>query len=377
MRDDGLDDTGGRRPPHDSAGLGRGARRPRTRWGPAGSGASARRHPWRSAVTVVGAAVVGVVAWAVLWYQGEVDPGAQGASTVVTVDAGSSVSTVIARLVGAHVVGSGTAFRLYLLLHGTPTILPGGYLLYGHEAFANVRAELAKGPDVYAVTLPPGFTVAETATRVGEVPGHHADAFAAVARSGTVRSPYQPAGSTNLDGLLGTGTYVVLPGETDAQLLQQMVGRFDTVAGAVNLGAGAAALGMSPYQVVTAASIVEKEGVYSENLGKVARVIYNRLAKGVPLQMDSTVLYSEGRDGGPVTAGDLTLNTPYNTYLHKGLTPTPICLPSKASLEAALDPPAGDWLYFVLVSKDGTEAFSDTLAGQLANEKLAQSRGLP
>ena len=135
--------------------------------------------------------------------------------------------------------------------------------------------------------------MAETATRVGEVPGHHADAFATVARSGTVRSPYQPAGSTNLDGLLD-GPYVVLPGETDAQLLQQMVGRFDTVAGAVNLGAGAAALGMSPYQVVTAASIVEKEGVYSENLGKVARVIYNRLAKGVPLQMDSTVLYSRG-----------------------------------------------------------------------------------
>jgi len=344
---------------------------------PRGLGAAARRHPWRSALVVLGAAVVGFVAWAVLWYEGQVNPGPQGARTVVTVAQGSSVSTVIGRLVAAHVVGSGTAFRIYLLLHGTPTVLPGGYLLYGHEAFAKVRTELAHGPDVFDVTLPPGFTVAETATRVGEVPGHDATAFAAVAASGTVRSPYQQAGSTNLDGLLAAGTYVVLPGESDPQLLQQMVARFDTLAADVDLSAGAAALGMSPYQVITAASIVEKEGVYAENLGKVARVIYNRLGRGIPLQMDSTVLYSEGRDGGPVTAADLALNTPYNTYLHKGLTPTPICFPSKESLEAALDPPAGDWLYFVLVSRDGTEAFSDTLAGQLANEKLAQSRGLP
>jgi UPF0755 protein len=77
-----------------------------------------------------------------------------------------------------------------------------------------------------------------------------------------------------------------------------------------------------------------------------------------------------------VTAADLALDTPYNTYLHPGLTPTPICFPSKASLQAALAPTPGDWLYFVVVSKDGTEAFSNTFAGQQANERLARSRGL-
>ena len=96
----------------------------------------------------------------------------------------------------------------------------------------------------------------------------------------------------------------------------------------------------------------------------------------MPLQMDSTVLYAEHRDGGPVTSTDLALNTPYNTYLHTGLTPTPICFPSPASLQAALAPTPGNWLYFVLVSADGTEAFSDTFAGQQANEQLAKSRGL-
>jgi UPF0755 protein len=110
---------------------------------------------------------------------------------------------------------------------------------------------------------------------------------------------------------------------------------------------------------------------------KVARVIYNRLAKGMPLQMDSTVLYAIGQDGGPVTSQDLKIESPYNSYLNTGLPPTPICMPSEVALKAAVDPPAGGWLYFVLVQKNGVMAFSDTFAEQLANEKLAKSRGLP
>jgi UPF0755 protein len=170
---------------------------------------------------------------------------------------------------------------------------------------------------------------------------------------------------------------VVVPGETDSQLLTLMIDRFDTEADAVGLTAGSAALGLTPYQVITIASIVEKEGVIAKNLGPVARTILNRLHNDMPLQMDSTVLYAEGRDGGTVTATDLQLQTPYNTYLNKGLTPTPICFPSPAALRAALDPPSGSWLYFVVVEQDGTEAFADTYAQQLANEALAKQRGLP
>jgi UPF0755 protein len=169
---------------------------------------------------------------------------------------------------------------------------------------------------------------------------------------------------------------VVVPGETDSQLLTQMIDRFDNKATALGLAAGSASLGLTPYQVITIASIVEKEGVIAKNLGPVARVILNRLGADMPLQMNSTVLYSEGRDGGPVTSKDLALQTPYNTYLNKGLTPTPICFPSAASLQVALDPPAGSWLYFVVVEPDGTEAFSDTYPQQLANEALAKKRGL-
>ena len=97
---------------------------------------------------------------------------------------------------------------------------------------------------------------------------------------------------------------MVVPGETDTQLLTAMVDRFDRLADDVgSRGRSGRGSGYTPYQVITVASIVEKEGVIAKNLGPVARVIFNRLATDMPLQMDSTVLYAEGRDGGTVTAG--------------------------------------------------------------------------
>jgi UPF0755 protein len=326
-------------------------------------------------VAVAAAVVLAFIVGAVAWYQSEMG-GRGGASVVVTVTPGSSMGAITATLVRQHVVDSSLAFSVYLTLHGTPVVQPGTYLMHRHESFSDTRAILAAGPNVSSVTVLPGFTISEVATQVGQISGHDPAHFLSLANSGTLRSPYEPAGSTNLDGLVGTGTYLVVPGESDATLLGAMIDRFNTLADSVGLTSGAAALGETPYQAITVASIVQKEGVYQKNLGKVARVIYNRLAHGTPLQMDSTVLYSEHRDGGRVTSADLALNTPYNTYLHTGLTPTPICFPSRASLQAALAPTPGSWLYFVVVSKDGTEAFSSTFAGQQANERLAQSRGV-
>jgi UPF0755 protein len=216
------------------------------------------------------------------------------------------------------------------------------------------------------------------AARVDGLPGHVPGSFEKVASSGAVHSVFSPPGSDNLEGMLGTGTYNVLPGESDLTIVQHMVGQFDRDAQAAGLSASSAgALGMTPYQVITVASIVEKEGYIVKNMPDVARVIYNRLSTDTALQMDSTVLYALGQDGGAVTAADLKIQSPYNTYLTKGLTPTPICMPSPDALAAAVHPPPGGWRYFVLVKKDGTLAFSDTFAEQLANEQLAKSRGLP
>lgn len=345
---------------------------------PSGAGPKPASPPWRRRVRVgvlgAGVVVVALLIWGVVWYEQQVHAGPPGAQVVVEVTPGSSVSQVDDDLVRHHVASSSLALRIYWLFHGTPVVGAGGYALRSHDSLAQVRARLASGPDV--LEIPAGFTVSETAARLSQLPGQSGSALEAAVSGRAVVSPYEPAGVANLDGLLGTGDYVVSRDEPATALLGQMVARFDQEAAAAGLDARAAALGVTPYQALTVASIVQKEGVYPQNLAKVARVVYNRLARGMMLQMDSTVLYAEHRDGGRVTSSDLALQSPYNTYLHTGLTPTPICFPSAASLQAALDPAPGNWLYFVLVSRDGTEAFSDTLAGQLANEQLAKSRGL-
>lgn len=362
-------------PPEDSVGPPPGPGRPRR-----------RRHPVRAALLVLAVAAIGVLIAGVVWYEGQVHEGPPGPAVIVDVTGGSSVSAVTATLVRRQVVGSSLAFRVFLLLHGTPTVQAGRYEMRHHQSFGAVRDALAAGPDVFAVPVIAGTTVAELAREVGaDVPRFSGAGFVADVTSGTRRSPWEAPGSDNLDGLLGTGTYIVVPGETVTDLLGQMIDRFDAEATTVGLSAAAAAEGVTPYQAITVASIVQKEAISpgdsatatAGNVGPVARVIYNRLARGTPLQMDSTVLYAEGRDGGPVTPSDETTPTPYNTYLHTGLTPTPICFPSTPALRAALHPPAGDWLYFELTARDGTETFSDTFAGQVAAEQLAHSRGLP
>jgi len=329
-------------------------------------------------VAVIGAVVVLIIVAFGLWYEVESHgSGSAGPREIINVQSGDSVGSVLSKLSADHVISSSLAFRVYDLVHGSPTILPGHYLLHQNQGFSQVHAILDSGPNILAVTVDPGLTLHEVAERVDGLPGHSTGEFAKVAASGVVHSMFSPPGSDNLEGLLGPGNYLVAPGESDTTLLTAMVHQFDAQATKAGLSTGSAsALGLTPYQVITAASIVEKEGYIPKNMPQVARVIYNRLAAATPLQMNATVLYSLGQDGGPVTSADLKLQTPYNTYLNLGLTPTPICSPSAGALSAAVHPPAGAWMFFVVVKKDGTEAFSDTFAEQLANEKLAQQRGV-
>jgi UPF0755 protein len=340
---------------------------------------SARVRRRRRILLGIGGGLLVIVLGFVLWYELEAHAlGAPGSQVVVTVHQGESTDSIVDALSQQHVIGSSLAFQVSEVFHGTPSVLPGSYAMHKNLAFSEVRTLLAAGPNIYPVDVRPGFTFSEVAQQVDSVPGHAAGGFAKAEESGAVHSTIAATDPNNLEGMLGTGTYLVLPDESDTTILTDMVQRFDHDSAAAGLtSASAAALGMTPYQLLIAASIVEKEGYIPVNMPDTARVIYNRLAQGTPLQMDSTVLYALGQDGGPVTSQDLKVQSPYNTYLTTGLTPTPICMPSTDALQAAVHPPPGAWLYFVLVNKNGTMAFSDTYAEQLANEQLAKSRGLP
>ncbi len=340
---------------------------------------SARVRRRRRILAAIGGGLLVLVLAFVLWYELESHAlGPEGPQVVVTVHQGESTNAIIDALNQHGVIGSSLAFQISEVIHGMPTVLPGSYALHQNLAFSEVRVLLAAGPNIYPVNVRPGYTLSEVAQEVDSLPGHTGGGFEKTAASGAVHSVFSPPGSNNLEGMLGTGGYLILPNESDTTILTDMVQRFDHDAQAAGLStASAAALGMTPYQVITVASIVEKEGYIPANMPDTSRVIYNRLAQGIPLQMDSTVLYALGQDGGPVTSQDLKIQSPYNSYLNNGLTPTPICMSSMDALEAAVHPPPGSWLYFVLVKKDGTMAFSDTYAEQLANEQLAKSRGLP
>jgi UPF0755 protein len=323
-------------------------------------------------------AIVVIVLGFVFWFELQSHAlGPAGKAEIVQISAGETVNSVATQLSDQRVIGSTLAFRLYNVVHSSPTLTPGRYLLHQNLTFAQVHTILDGGPNVNSVQVDAGLTLHEVAIRVGQLRGHSASTFEQLALKGSVTSTLSPAGSHNLEGLLGTGTYQVLPGETDTALLRKMVDTFEGQATAAGVSSNsAAALGLTPYQVVTVASVVEKEGYYPKNMPKVARVIYNRLAHQTPLQMDSTILYALGQDGGTVTPQDLKIQNPYNTYLNGGLPPTPICMSSPIALSAAVHPPQGGWLYFVVVDKSGTEAFADTFPEQLVNEQLAHSRGV-
>ena len=315
----------------------------------------------------------------VLWYELESHAlGPPGPQVVVTVHQGESTDSVVNALSQQDVIGSSLAFQVSDVFHGTPTVLPGATPCTRTCPSPRCGTLLAAGPNIYPVDVRPGFTLSEVAQQVDSVPGHTAGGFEKAAASGAVHSAFSPPGSNDLEGMLGTGITSSSPARATRRSCTDMVQRFDHDAQAAGLStASAAALGMTPYQVIIVASIVEKEGYIPVNMPDTARVIYNRLAQGTPLQMDSTVLYALGQDGGPVTSQDLKIQSPYNTYLNNGPDADSHLHAVQDALEAAVHPPAGAWLYFVLVQKNGTMAFSDTYAEQLANEQLAKTRGLP
>lgn len=167
----------------------------------------------------------------------------------------------------------------------------------------------------------------------------------------------------NPEGYLFPATYTVAPGTNARQLLTQMVDKTKQVEADLDLEARAAERGLSVEEVFTIASLLEYEANRSEDYPKVARVIYNRLDADMPLQFDSTVTYITGRTGDVWTTEDERGSTSrYNTYRYTGLPPGPIGSPGEETIEAALAPADGDWLFFVPDYEDDTTRFSVTLA---------------
>jgi peptidoglycan lytic transglycosylase G len=325
----------------------------------------------------------------IVWFALQVFPlGGPGRLVVFTVAPGDSVSAVAGELHAKGVISSSFAFEIDASFFGPRSVQAGSYQIAQNSSFSHVRAVLNAGPNVDVIAVTPGLTVHEisltlASDRDPQFAAHFRDDLARLAAASAYHPdlhppslPGQGASVSPFEGLVGVGRYLLTPGETASRLAARMSRGFSAEAASVGFSAATTRNGLSAYQLLVAASIVEREGYYPQNMPQVARVIYNRLRRGGPLQMDSTVKYAFGVDAGAVTEAMLQTATPYNTYLHVGLTPTPICAVSTTALRAVLHAPPGNWLYFVLIDQKGDEAFASTYQQQLANEKVAASRGL-
>lgn len=182
------------------------------------------------------------------------------------------------------------------------------------------------------------------------------------------------AADGNPEGYLFPATYLVVPKETATELLSQMVAKTLAVEKDLQIEKKAAALGLTAEQVLTVASILEYEGSRAQDYPKIARAIYNRLDIGMALQSDATVAYANNLEGTVWTTQEQRDNpSPYNTYVHTGLPPGPIGSPGEQTIQAALNPAQGDWLYWLVVNlKTGETRFNTTYQGHLKDKAVLE-----
>ena len=284
-------------------------------------------------------------------------------SVVVQVTSGDTPTSLAPKLVQLGVVASSRAFVLAAEHSSNPAgLLPGFYGMHKHMQASLAYALLLNPKDLVqvTVTIPEGLRLSQITTLLGAKSGIPATAYATALKDpASLGLPSYANGKP--EGYLFPATYEVLPHETALGVLKGMVQRFDQEAATVNLSAAASQMHLKPGQVIIMASLVQAEGGRLSDYPKIARVIYNRLAQGIPLQLDSTVLYGLNTYG--IIANDQQLNSssPYNTYRYKGLPPGPIDSPGDAAIQAVLHPAAGNWIYFVTVNpKTGETLFTSS-----------------
>ncbi|MYZ37579.1 MULTISPECIES: endolytic transglycosylase MltG [unclassified Streptomyces] len=182
------------------------------------------------------------------------------------------------------------------------------------------------------------------------------------------------AAKGNPEGYLFPATYPINSSTTPAGLLSYMVRTANQKFTGDQITAGSERNGMTIYQSVTIASIVQAEADTPTDMAKVSRVVHNRLALGMPLQMDSTLNYALNRNTLDTTHADTKIDSPYNTYQRKGLPPTPIGNPGEEAMNAALNPSRGEWLYFVTVAEGDTRFTNNYSEHQKNVEEFNQNR---
>jgi UPF0755 protein len=352
------------------------ARRRRARHG--GRGRARRRLAGYLLVAVL-AFIVGL---GVGYVRGYFAPstGAVGRMVTVVIPPGASLSAIAGKLEAKGVVRHARAFVIRAESDGDAAkFKPGTYRLHENEPYDRLVALLVKGvrPPTIKVAIPEGTTLRQAAALLaGRVAGISAPEYVAVARDEPppFRLPgYKPG--TTLEGMLFPATYEVRPGSNAKAFVEQQLTAFRDNFASVDT-ARARKANLTPYDVVTIASMIDREALVPAERALVAAVIWNRLRARMLLQIDATIQYALGKTKPVLTYDDLKIDSPYNTYKHTGLPPTPISNPGLAALQAAADPASVDYLYYV-ARNDGTgrHYFSVKYAQFLLDKAKAEANG--
>jgi len=284
----------------------------------------------------------------------------------VQVNPGDTAESLGPRLVQAGVVASTSSFVSAVKQSSCPTCLePGFFRLHKHMNSA-LAYKLLLNPTSRiqsVVVIPEGLRLTQILARLKAVKSPIPASAYAKALKDTAALGLPSYAKGNPEGYLFPATYAITPGMNATSVLQAMVTRFDQEATSVNLPAAAAAIHLSPGQVITVASLLQAEGGSSKYFSLVAEVIYNRLRAGWKLGLQSTVNYAlHINKATGLTVTQLNVPSPYNTYIHTGLPPGPIDSPGDAAIQAALHPAHGNYMYFVTVDKTGLTKFTSSAA---------------
>lgn len=298
-----------------------------------------------------------------------------GQQVSITIPEGSSGDAIATILVENHIItDSGEYYAAVKKLNAEMSLKPGDYQFETLQDPLSVVKQLVAGPNLEGVklTVPEGKTVEQTAQLVEDAYGISADEFISQAKASAYAGDYPflaDAGNDSLEGFLYPKTYTFAGTPTADEVIRAMLDQYQLdVFDAFDFDAARAAISatygieLSDYELLTLASIVEREGLNADQRAHVASVFLNRLAgkgdfAGRPyLQSDATLMYETG---GAVTAEDIQgIDSPYNSYQNAGLPPTPICSPSSEAILATLEPTDSDDLYFYITQDE--EYFSQT-----------------
>lgn len=303
-----------------------------------------------------------------------------GLPVTIEIPPGSTGQDIGAMLAARGVVRSALEFEVAVRnVDAAQRLQAGTYELTTLMDPADVVAELVTGPGatVDRVTVIEGLRIGEVLVRLAEQTSHEYSDFETALLDGTVTTslremPDEPT-LTDWEGLLFPDTYDFSRTAEPEAILQRLASTMEQRVDSIDWTAWEE-LGFTPYQGIVLASLIEAEVRVDEERPIVSSVIHNRLAESMALEIDATVLYAlNTRD---VAEFDRGIDSPYNTYLHQGLPPTPIAAPGNASLEAAAAPDETPYFYYVLSDEEGNHAFAETLEEHNANVNQAREDGI-